>query len=382
MSIKQGGKIMKKVLFPLLTVLLLTLMVVGACAAPSAPATTPSTPSTTETPATKPNSGPITIIEANWTPAQMPPPMDWDPFDYVLNAWMDDIEQKSDGQIVFDRYPMETLVKVQDTWDAVKLGICDIGVLNECVYPGLFPSLIAVRMPGIFENAAQSCIIRHQLFDEGYFGHDWDDVKVLWMESNAPWDICCRTKQVKTLDDLKGLKIACVGGPEIPLLEALGATPVGMSPLDFYLALERGTVDAAWQDINGHISFKLWEAAPYSTRLKKNSNATMCVIMNKEKYESLPPDLKQLIDMNSGKLWAMIQGQRFNYNYNKSVAFLDENAKAPVYVLPPEEQAKWTEKTAVVIEETLAGLEAEGVPAHEMYDRAQELVEQYKLLGF
>jgi TRAP-type transport system periplasmic protein len=108
----------------------------------------------------------------------------------------------------------------------------------------------------------------------------------------------------------------------------------------------------------------------------------MCVIMNKDKYESLSPDQKQVIDKNSGTLWSAMQGQRFNYNYNKSVAFLDENSKAPVYVLPPEEQAKWTEKTAVVIEETLAGLEAEGVPAHEMYARAQELAEYYKLLGF
>jgi TRAP-type C4-dicarboxylate transport system substrate-binding protein len=374
---------MRKTLLALILVIVVVGLAVGACAAPSAPATTTQTPATTtETPAATTSSGPVTLIEANWTPAQMPPPMDWDPFDYTLNAWMDTVEMESDGQITFDRYPMETLVKVQDTWDAVKLGICDIGIYNECVYPGLMPSIVALRMPGIFENGAQSCLVRQKLFDEGYYGHEWDDVKVLWMESNAPWDICCRTKQVKTLDDLKGLKIACVGGPEIPILEALGAIPVGMSPMDFYLALERGTVDAAWQDINGHISFKLWEAAPYSTRLKKNSNACMCVIMNKDKYESLSPEQKQIIDKNSGTLWAAIQGQRFNYNYNKSVAFLDENAKAPVYVLPPEEQAKWTEKTAVVIEETLAGLEAEGVPAHEMYARAQELADYYKLLGF
>jgi TRAP-type C4-dicarboxylate transport system substrate-binding protein len=375
---------MKKLIFVFVAVLLLAVLAIGACAAPVAPTTTPSTPATTATPTTTTptSSGPITLIEANWCPAQMPPPMDWDPFDYTLNAWMDDIEQKSDGQIKFDRYPMETLVKVQDTWDAVKLGICDIGVYNECVYPGLIPSIVALRMPGIFENAAQSCLVRQKLFEEGYYGHEWDDVKVIWFESNAPWDICCRTKQVKTLDDLKGLKVACVGGPEIPLLEALGAVPVGMSPMDFYLALERGTVDAAWQDINGHIAFKLYEAAPYSTRLMKNSNACMCVIMNKAKYESLPPDLKQLIDTDSGTLWSMIQGERFGYNYNKSVAYLDENDKAPVYTLPPAEQAKWTEKTASVIQATLADLESKGVPAQKLYDRAKELADYYKLLGF
>ena len=326
---------------------------------------------------------PITLIQASWTPTKMPPPIDWEPFDFVINQWLNTIEQQTKGRVKFKRYPSETLVKMSDQWESVKIGICDIGLVNVCMYPGQFPLTAALRLPGFFDNAIQGAIVRQHLLEEGYLSNEWKDVKVLWMGNNAPWDISCREKQIRTMEDLKGLKIATIGEPEISFIKALGAIPVAMPPLEFYFALERGVVDAAWQDSNGQVAFKLYEKAPYITRIPGNCNAANVTIMNLDKYNSLPPDVKKVFDKNIGLIGAIMHGKRFDYCYEKCISFLNKRKNvAPVYVLPPDERARWFKAAKPLIDQRIAKLEGQQLPAKKMFERAHELVEIYRMRGF
>ncbi|MFC1862648.1 TRAP transporter substrate-binding protein [Thermodesulfobacteriota bacterium] len=326
---------------------------------------------------------PITLIQASWGPAKMPPPLDWDPFDFTTNEWMDTIERQTQGRVKFKRYPSETLIKVTDQWDAVTGGVCDIGLVGVPMVHGQFPMTAALRLPGFFENAIQGCVVRQELLEEGFLAREWKGAKVIWMANNAPWDISCRKKQIRTMEDLKGLKVASIGEPEISFIKALGAIPVGMPPTEFYIALERGTVDAAWMDINGQVAFNLYQKAPYITRLPGNSNGSNVTIMNQDKYNSLPADIKAIFDKNSGLLWSIIAGKRFDYNYDKCVLFLNERKDVPpVYVLPQEERARWYKAAEPILEKAAAKLEEKGMPARKMFKRAHELREIYKKRGF
>ncbi|MBA7702287.1 Solute-binding protein [subsurface metagenome] len=313
----------------------------------------------------------------------MPPPLEWEPFDFVLNYWMDTIELETNGRVEFVRYPQGTLVGMMDMWEAIKTGVCDIGLVNVCALPGQFPMTAALRLPGLFDSSTQGAIVRQRLLEEGYLAHDWEDVKVLWMGNNSHWSISCREEQIYTLEDLEGLKIANVGDPELSFIEALGAVPVAMPATDFYMALERGTVDGAWQDTNGQVAFGLYEASPYITRIPGNGNAAVVTVMNLDKYNSLPPDIKAVFDRNIGLFGATALGQRFDLNDSRAIAFLNEREGfPPVYTLPEEERARWFEAAEPLIEAAIADLEAQGLPAREMLDRARELIELYKSLGF
>jgi TRAP-type C4-dicarboxylate transport system substrate-binding protein len=325
----------------------------------------------------------ITLIAASWTPTKMPPPIDWEPFDFVFNDWMDTIESQTKGKVKFKRYPAETLVKVTDYWEAVKGGICDVGILCLPMFPGQFPMTAALRLPGLFDNSIQGSVVRQTLYEEGYIAPEWKGVKFLWIGNNAPWDVSCRKKQIRTLEDLKGLKVCTIQDPEISFIKALGAIPVAMPPTEFYFGLERGTVDAAWQDVNGQVAFKLYEKAPYITRIPGNSNGSMVWIMNQDKYDSLPPDIKVIFDKNIGLLGAIMSGMRFDYSVDKCVSFLNERKDfPPVYVLPPEERDRWFKLGEPIIEKATAELEAKGLPARKMFTRAHELVEMFKKRGF
>jgi TRAP-type C4-dicarboxylate transport system substrate-binding protein len=359
---------MKRLICPFMTVVVAVLLVLGAFGYSKAASEAEK---------------PIVLIEASWTPTKMPPPIEWEPFDFAVNEFLDTIEYQTQGRVKFKRYPAETLVKMSDHWEAVKGGICDIGLVNVCMFPGQFPLTAALRLPGLFDNSIQGAVVRQMLYEEGYLFPEWKEVKLLWFGTNSPWDVSCRKKQIRTLEDLKGLKIATTGEPEASFIKALGAIPVAMPPTEFYFGLERGTVDGAWQDTNGQVAFKLYEKSPYITRIPGNSNATVVTIMNRDKYNSLPPDIKEVFDKNIGLLWAIMHGKRFDYNVDSCVDFLNEREGIPpVYVLPPEERARWFKLGEPLIEKATADLEAKGLPARKMFKRAHELVEIFRKRGF
>jgi TRAP-type C4-dicarboxylate transport system substrate-binding protein len=374
----------KLVLIPLALLLAVSLVAIG-CPAPPAtttPPTQPTTPAEPTTPAAP--SGTIEIISANWTPQQMPPEGGgWDPFDYALNFWMDTIEYESKGRVHFERYPESTLLGMLDMWEGIKGGVADVGIVNVCAYPGVFPLTGALRLPGFFENSVQSSMVREKIFEEGYNTQDWAEVKVLWHATNEPWSVSCRTKQIKTLEDLQGLKVANVGEPELSFIAALGGVPVAMPATDFFLALERGTVDAAWQDTNGQVLFGLSQEAPYITEIPFNGTADMVTVMNLDKYNSLPPDVKAIFDKNMGMFYSISHGMRFSYNHAACVDYLNaREGVPPVYVLPEEERARWFAAAEPLVEAAAADLEAQVLPARETFARAHELQEIYSGLGY
>jgi TRAP-type C4-dicarboxylate transport system substrate-binding protein len=363
----------KILLIPLALLLAISLIAIG-CPAPSEEPTTPEGPSV---------EGTIELIEANWPPAQMPPPIYLEPFDFTLEQWMDSVELQTDGAVEFERYPTETLVKMGDMWEAVQIGICDIAMVNVMAFPGQFPMTAALRVPGFFDNSIQGSMVRQTLLEEGYLAPEWADVKVLWFGTNAPHSIACRTKQITTLDDLVDLRVANMGEPESSFLEELGAVSVPMPATEFYLALERGTVDAVVQDTNGLVAFNLYTVAPYITEIPGNANSAMVVVMNLDKYNSLPDDVKAVFDQSTGLLRSICHGKRFDYNHEACVAYLNSLEDAPqVQTLAEAERAEFFQTVEPLIDEALADLEAEGLPAVDMFERAHELVDLYKSWGF
>jgi len=296
---------------------------------------------------------------------------------------MDTIELETDGRVVFERYPTGTLVGMADMYESTKAGICDIGLVNVPVLPDQFPLTNSLRLPGLFQNSTQASVIRQTLLEEGYIANEWKDLKVLWMGGTAPWSLSCREKQVRTMEDLKGLKIANIGEPELSFIGALGAVPVAMPNTEFYMALERGAVDGCWMDTNGQAAFGFYNVSPYLTEIPANGYGSVTWCMNKEKYNSLPPDIKAIFDRNIGILGSLLHGLRFERNTAVAISFLNEREDyPPVYILPPEEEARWLKAGEPLIEATIADLEAQGLPAEAMFERIHELVKIYETWGF
>jgi len=104
-------------------------------------------------------------------------------------------------------------------------------------------------------------------------------------------------REVKSLEDVKGLKIRSLGlGGEV--YRRLGATPVSIPPGEIFPALERGVIDAA-EFVGPYLDRQmgLQRAAKYYYTTGWHETATASeLIINKAKWNSLPPDLKAVIE--------------------------------------------------------------------------------------
>lgn len=380
---------MRKSILVLITLMLVAGVIITGCAQEAAPAPAPA-PAPTPAPTPEPTpEGPIKIVFASWNPTEMPPPIELDPYFFMMNRWMDAIEYDTGGKVVFERYPAETLVKMGDCWESILEGLCDVSNVHPPTEPGKFPLTGILSLPGLFPNSTVGSMVAQKIFDEGYTKSDWEGVQSLCHMMNSPSDLGVRGKTVQTLDDWKGLKVAVMGEPETSTIQALGALPVGIPVTEQYIALERGTVDATWLEAFGQVAFKFYEVPDFSLTVCGGTMRTLDIVMNQKKWDSLPDDVKDVFLYHSGMYYAVIQGKRFDGGTELCMPYLEDYAKKhgnpPIYYPPEEELAKWHKLWEPVYTNFVSDLESKGLPAQKMLDRVIELSEEYsswKLGGF
>ena len=109
-----------------------------------------------------------------------------------------------------------------------------------------------------------------------------------------------KSKPIRTLEDLKGMKIRTPSAAQSAQLEALGATPIDMPVTQIYNNLDRGVIDATMIPMSAALDFKLIEVAKYFTIDAPLGRSPFLVAMNKARYDKLPADLRKVIDDTTG----------------------------------------------------------------------------------
>ena len=117
---------------------------------------------------------------------------------------------------------------------------------------------------------------------------EFKDVHVLQLWTSHPRFLITSKKQVKTMEDLKGMKIRVPGGPATEQMRALGAVPVLIPMPDNYQSLDKGVIDGMDTSWDATYSFRLYEVVKYYTFAPLFFNTYFSMAMNKQKWESLP----------------------------------------------------------------------------------------------
>ena len=318
---------------------------------------------------------PVELVAASWLSEASPPHVDMDPFEAILEDWMNTIEKETSGRVKFKFYPEGNLIKEADGWKAVKDGFCDVYLVLGVSYPDIFPRTSLMGLPDLFPNATIASQVMQQMQEEGDIAAEWQDVKVLWHSATAPADVGSTVGQIKTLEDWSNLKVAVVGEPETSTVKALGAVPVEIPKTEQYLALKNHLVDAAWLELNGQLIFKFNEVVKYHT-ICSGGVRTLNYVMNLKTYNSLPEDIRKIIDANTGILWALKSGELFDAAYLKALDYLNQTESA-VYTPSPSEFQRWQQAWGPVKEESIAHLEAEGIDGRAIFDKIVRLSQDY-----
>jgi TRAP-type C4-dicarboxylate transport system substrate-binding protein len=258
------------------------------------------------------------------------------------------------------------LAKGPDIWNAVKTGVADMGWCFHGYWPDMTPLSDVISLPSLpiksSEKASEVLWKLYEKFPE--IQREYRDVHVLTLWASSPYFLITTKKQVKTMEDIKGLKIRVVGGPPTEQMKALGAVPVLIPMPDNYQSLDKGVIDGMgtpWEAIHG---FRLYEVVKYYT-IVPLSAVYFSMPMNKQKWESLPKDIQQAITSVSGLEAAKFWGKNWFDTAEEGVieAAKKGNYQINRYVVPPAELERWTKAAGEPLwKEWVKKMEGKGRP--------------------
>ncbi len=221
-----------------------------------------------------------------------------DKLSLMLEEWCRDLDRRSEGRVKVAFYPGGILTPAPQTFDSVTTGVADIGFGPMGVTPGRFPLTEVMEQPLGIDNASMMTRLSNDFF-RAFKPKEFDQVKVLFLLSASP-GLLHTKRPVRRLEDLRGMKVRCLGGNAAKVLKALGAVPIVIPTSDTYDALRKGIVDgviAAWDSLE---TLKWGEILSYTTVSGyAEVGAPGFVVMNKTKWESLPAGLQNIMDQMS-----------------------------------------------------------------------------------
>lgn len=281
----------------------------------------------------------------------------------VMGEFCKEMNAKLAGKVEITQYAGGTLLSAPKMAAGVTTGIADIGLSNCSYTRGRFPAMEIMELPLGFPSAWIATHVANDFYNK-FKPKEWDTFHPLMFSTSPPNGLLTISKPVKMLEDLKGLKIRGQGRIA-DIVKALGATPMPIEIVDLYEALRRGVIDGAYTPLETLKGFKLGEVSKYMTASHSvGSVFAFYVVMNKQKWNSLPPDIQNAISEFSAEFvdrWAVewnkidIEGAEF---------FKKQGGK--VISLPTAESARWVNAVDPVVENFKKDLVSKGYKAEEV----------------
>ncbi|SFR60189.1 TRAP-type C4-dicarboxylate transport system, substrate-binding protein [Yoonia tamlensis] len=232
---------------------------------------------------------------------------------YFMQPWADAIEEQSNGRIKVELYPfMQLGGSAPNQFDLIRDGAIDGGWVIPAYQPNRFPEAEALELPFMTSKSGEEASAAAWDYTQTYLMDDFADVHVIAAHMHGPGIVHKRGPAIETLEDFEGLKLRGPSRPATMLLEALGATPIGMPVPQFPEALSKGVVDGGVITWEMSPSLKLDELTDSHTDVAGDQalyNLYFIWAMNKDVYEGMPDDLRAIIDANSGMMASMWAGR-------------------------------------------------------------------------
>jgi TRAP-type C4-dicarboxylate transport system substrate-binding protein len=314
------------------------------------------------------------VYELNFTTIYM------DKHPTVRNAflpWAKEVEARSRGRIKLTYFNPNTLCPVKDNFDSVVSGVIDIGGQYCGMNPGKFPVSDIMELPMIVPSSEAGSLVTWDLYKQfPEWRNEYKDIKMLWQWASATYQLHTTRKMVKTLDDLKGLKIIGWSSSLLEMLKTLGASPIQIGPTDTYLALQRGMADGVLCPLAPVKSYKISDAARFHTIADLNVGPFWAGI-NQNVWNELPPDLKQILIDTTGDDLAGKCGQTLDEGAREDADWLKGQGHA-FYVLPEAEKTVWLSKLRYMHDNWVEKMQAKGIGnARAILEEAKSLGKQY-----
>jgi TRAP-type transport system periplasmic protein len=294
-----------------------------------------------------------------------------------VNGWLPfakELEQRSNGRVKVTFYPSEALGKAKDHYNMAVNGIADITMSILGYNPGRFPLAEVLELPITWPSAKIGSRVAWDVYEK-YLKKEFSDVKLLAIATTDSNHILTSKKPVKTLADMSGLRLRTGSPKMVEMMRAWGASPINISIFDTYDALQKGMLDGVFTNYSSLSDFKLHEQLNHYTKVGIGS-AIVTGVMNLKTWNSLPPDIKKIIDELAGSRQAVRLGGIFDKSAKDS---LEDAVKrgGKLYTLPEADRTALTAKNKPIIDAWISKMENKGLPGKKVYEDVIALIEKY-----
>jgi TRAP-type transport system periplasmic protein len=293
-----------------------------------------------------------------------------------LIKWANNLEKDSGGRITVKRFPGSQMGPVQQHYDFVRTGQADVAWFLHGATPGRFPLTELVQVPYLVGSAEIGTkVLNDPELRSKYLDAEHKGVKVLLLLTHQPGNVHTTKKPIRTVEDMKGLRIRFASPTIRDFIAALGGTPVGVLPTEQVEQLQKGTIDGVFIDYGGAgIAFKMGGVLKYSTEMYSYVSS-FGVAMNPDFWNRLPADLQVIVTKSMTGVEKEVGEAWDGLDVPGKKAIMDGGGEA--IRLSPEENARFRKIGAEVAEARVKDLESKGMPARAIYDRMKSLAQEH-----
>jgi len=298
----------------------------------------------------------------------------------MLAPWAERIEKASDGRIKITIYPSMSLGgKPPQLPRQVRDGIVDMAWMVNAYAGGSFPRTEVFELPGVHQGDSAAVNLAMQEMYADYLAADFKKLVPMFQHVHGGQALHMVDKEVRSPEDMKGLKIRIPSRTGAWVLESLGASPVKTSVGEIPVALSKKVVDGALIPFEIIPPLKIQEQTQYQIEGpdgKRFGTTSFQVSMNAERWNSLPADIQQIFLDNSGPEWHREIGTIWDGAEKGGLAVATKSGNTHVQ-LTEAEWAAFEVVMAPIVERWIEEMEGKGIKGRELYEKAQELVAKH-----
>jgi TRAP-type C4-dicarboxylate transport system substrate-binding protein len=295
----------------------------------------------------------------------------------ALSKYCEEANRRSGGLVNINVFWGAVLGKPGEELEGVQQGRMDMAMTVMSYNPAKLP-LGRISRPVLFGDADSghiSTIIR-KLYDEfpemrgelEKYNHKtlaYGPLPSYHIYSKAP---------IKTLNDLKGVKIAATGADHPRALSAVGAVPVAMPSPERYQALQTGVISASLLGLETQYRDKLHEVAKNVTLTNLGAIYAFAITINKDVYAKLHPDVQKAL-LEAGPPFEAWFGEEEN-RVEDSVMDNLKKAGVQIIVMSDADRMAWARAIPDLPKEWIDEMEKTGLPGKKIMNRYLQIMEE------
>jgi TRAP-type C4-dicarboxylate transport system substrate-binding protein len=298
----------------------------------------------------------------------------------VIQPWCDKVARESAGRLRCQIYPAMQLGGIpSQLFDQARDGVVDIVWTIPTYSAARFPKSEVFELPFFTHSGKGASQALWQYVQQNALD-EYAGVKPLWLHTNEGSALhLASARGVRSLDELKGMKIGVATRQNSRMLAALGAAPVQITLASVPGALANRVIDGAmvpWEGIPAARQELAKSRVEAPAGQPKLANSIFAFLMNQARYDSLPPDLKKVIDANSGLETSAWAGEKFD-SAQAPMHKLASDRGHRLFVLSRTELARWTKATAEVDSQWVKEISARGVNGTALLEHAVALSREF-----